>query len=207
MDKRYGNRGRWQGYVLFSTPLVAKFTESTGAVGGASYSFFDWLGVGISGGIFGSSEVDVVEQVRLSRAGEPVDGAPLSDLFRLVWFAGGEVTFTPLYGRISFASEYSPAFDLFLVLGGGVAGTERDLGSPTAANDELATVDEITGYFSFGVGLRFHVLSWLAARTEYRHLLLLEPEIPATEVEDPTTDVAGTLTNVQQFQVGLQFTY
>jgi outer membrane beta-barrel protein len=215
IDKRYGNEGRFQAYALFSTPLVAKFTESTGAVVGANYNFNDWLGAGVVGGFFGSSEVDIVTDVRvLSETIDGDGGAPLTDLFRLVWFAGADVTFTPLYGRVSFASEYNPAFDLFLLAGGGVAGMERNVGAPPVDQPDasLETVDEVTGYVNFGAGLRFHVLEWLAIRGEYRHFLLLEPDIPSGPAPEPDErvdpdDEAGTLQQVQQVQIGVQFMF
>lgn len=195
IDKRYGNKGKLYGYALFSTPIVSKFTESRGFQGGIGYSLTDWLGVGVQGGFMLSGEQDVVDEVR--RNGR----APLSDLFAPTWMVGGELTWTPIYGRISFASEYNPAFDLYVVGGGGLVGVEREVGPV----DQTTSVSETTGYMNFGFGFRFHIVEMLAVRVEYRHNLIFEPAIPANELIGFEEEFeAGLLTDVPQLQLGVQ---
>ncbi|MEM1022744.1 MAG: outer membrane beta-barrel domain-containing protein [Myxococcota bacterium] len=198
IDKRYGNEGKLQAYLLFSTPLTGKFTESNGGILGVNYNFLDWLGVGLVGGIFATDEISVVaDEVRQSGR------APLPDLFRMQWMAGADVTFTPLYGRVSFASEYNPAFDLFVLVGGGLTGVERTVG-PVGSTD---SVSETTGYANAGFGTRFHFVDFLALRIEYRHILMFEPDIPQGELNintGPDDAPSTALTNVQQIQLGFQ---
>jgi outer membrane beta-barrel protein len=203
IDKRYGLKNRLTAHVQFSTPITSKFVESTGVVGGVDYGLYDWLSVGLVGGFFGGGEADIVDQVRAT-----LGTAPLTDLDRMQWFGGVDVTFTPIYGRISFASEYNPAFDVLAFVGGGALGTERKLG-----NEVTGTTTEtgVTAYGNFGFGFRFHVLDWLALRTEYRQLIHPEDEIPLSEqanstVDDPS-DRGGGLSTAQQFQIGLQFRF
>ena len=198
IDKRYGNAGKIQAYLLFSTPLTGKFIEANGGILGFNYNFFDWLGAGVVGGFFGSDEIGVVaDTVR--------DGgdAPLPDLFRPQWMAGADVTLTPLYGRISFASEYNPAFDLFVLVGGGLMGVERNLGGIGSED----TASDTTGYANVGLGTRLHFLEFLSARIEYRHILMFEPDIPASEIDNITDPPSAALTNVQQIQLGVQFMF
>ncbi|NJK89678.1 MAG: outer membrane beta-barrel domain-containing protein [Myxococcales bacterium] len=171
IDKRFGNRGHLDVHLQFSTPIVAKFVESTGVTLGVNYSITDWLAVGALGGFFGGGETDIVEPVRLNQSGGT---APLTDLYRMVWVAGADVTFTPLYGRISFASEYNPAFDVFGFVGGGAMGTERQLAGETETTDT-------TFYGNLGFGFRFHILDFLAIRTEYRQFIYPDPDIPQSE--------------------------
>jgi len=199
IDKRYGLKNQLTAHVQFSTPIAAKFVESTGVVGGVDYGIFDWFSVGLVGGFFGGGEANIVEQVRaLNRQAE------LTDLDRMQWFGGVDLTFTPIYGRISFASEYNPAFDLFAFVGGGAMGTERQFGGLNELSEPSQT--DVTGYGNFGFGFRFHVLDWLAVRTEYRQLIYPENEIPLEEQRNPggTTDVGGGISTAQQFQIGLQ---
>jgi len=200
IDKRYGNAGKFQGYLLFSTPLTGKFTESNGGMAGFNYNFLDWLAAGVVGGYFASDEISVVADT--VRSGPSAD-APLPDLFRPQWMAGADVTLTPLYGRISFASEYNPSFDLFLLVGGGLMGVERTLGG--AGSTE--TISETTGYANVGFGTRFHFLEWLAARVEYRHILMFEPDIPPSEIDNIPNPPSAAVTNVQQIQLGVQFMF
>lgn len=198
IDKRYGNDSNLTVHLQFSTPITAKFVESTGIVGGVDYGLLDWLSLGLVGGYFGGGEADIVDQVRAT-----LGGAPLTDLDRMVWFGGLDVTFTPIYGRISFASEYNPAFDVFGFVGGGLLGTERNLGGVDSGQTETGT----TGYGNFGFGFRFHVLDWLAVRTEYRQLLYPDSNIPQSELDVATglrNDTGGGLSTAQQFQIGLQ---
>lgn len=195
IDKRYGNQRHFTGHVQFSTPLASKFVDSTGVVVGFDYGILDWLSVGLVGGFFGGGEASIVDQVRVQ-----VGGGDLTDLDRMQWVAGLDVTFTPIYGRISFASEYNPAFDVFGFVGGGAIGTERVLGVPGATTTDTG----VTGYGNFGVGFRFHVLDWLAVRTEYRQFIYPDSEIPPSERADINADAGGGISTAQQIQVGLQ---
>jgi len=195
IDKRYGNGQAITAHVQFSAPLTSKFVESVGVVGGVDYGLLEWLSLGLVGGYFGGGEVDILEEVRTA-------GAPLTDLDRMVWFGGLDVTFTPIYGRISFASEYNPAFDVLAFVGGGLMGTERLLGPTGATVKETST----TGYGNFGLGFRFHILDFLAIRTEYRQFIYPENEIPQSELDTAfdASDPGGGISTAQQIQVGLQ---
>lgn len=189
VDQRYAQSSQLQLYANFSFPLVSKFVESYGVVGGATYNIRRWIGVGVVGGGFGGGEVDVISDVRLQTANE----LDLTDLHRMVWFAGAEATFTPIYGRISFAGEYNPAFDVFAVVGGGVVGTERDLSTGSTADGVVISSSQTTAYGNAGFGFRFHILDPLALRVSYR--LFLYPE---------GSESQSGLTAAQQLQVGLQ---
>jgi outer membrane beta-barrel protein len=202
IDKRYGNRSALTAHLQFSTPITSKFVESTGAVLGVDYGVFDWMSVGLVGGFFGGGEASIVDQVRGT-----VGTAPLTDLDRMVWIGGVDVTFTPIYGRISFASEYNPAFDLYALIGGGALGTERVLGSEALGTQSTET--GVTAYGNFGLGFRFHILDWLALRTEYRQMIYPDSEIPPSELANATGGEGngGGLSTAQQFQVGVQFRF
>ncbi len=203
IDKRYGVQNHIDVHVQFSTPLVAKFVESTGVMLGADYGIRDWGSLGLVGGFWGGGETDVVDQVRQTRG-----AAPLSDLHRMVWAAGVDATFIPFYGRVSFASEYNPGFDLYLFAGGGVLGTERELGSPADGGARPDPETNVGPYGNFGVGLHFHVFDFMALRLEYRQFLFEDPEIPPEELQATTgdpDDAGGGVGTAQQFQIGLQF--
>jgi outer membrane beta-barrel protein len=195
IGKRYGEQGRLQLWVTGSIPLISKFTEMYGVTGGAGYAFSRLISVGVTGGFFGGGEVDVIEDLRLASGTE----LQLTDLHRMEWFAGADVIFTPIYGRISFASEYNPAFDLYALVGGGVVGTSREVtpGAGGVAQDQSS----VTAYGNFGFGFRFHFIDWLALRTEYR--LFLYPEASAF----PQNVDGGGLTAAQQLNLGFEFSF
>jgi len=198
IDKRYGNAGTLTVHLQFSTPITSKFVESTGIVGGVDYGLLDWLSVGVVGGFFDGAEADIVDTVRTT-----LGAAPLTDLDQMTWLAGLDVTFTPIYGRISFASEYNPAFDVLAFVGGGLMGTRRNLLGVESGQTE----DGTTGYGNFGLGFRFHVLDNLAIRTEYRQIIYPDSDIPQSEQNVTTgdaTDFGGGISTAQQFQVGVQ---
>lgn len=195
VDKRYGMRGAHQLSLAFSTALATKFIETSGVYLTYGYSFTDIIGLELGGGVFFGGESNIMAEVRKEfSTTEP----PLSDLYQMVWSAGLDLIVVPLYGKMSFASEVDPAYDLFLVAGGGVSGLKRQVG-------ETGSTSSMQPTFNFGLGFRFYILRMLALRLEFRNYFYPDPEPNPTGVEDTT----GTdpLTFNLHFQVGLQFTF
>lgn len=186
VDKRFGGGGKHQLSVLFTTAIVTKFVESVGAYGGYQYSFSDIFGVELSGGYFFGSESSIMEEVRTKVAGQP----PFSDLYQLQWAATANAVLVPIYGKMSFAAVLDPAFDLFVLAGGGVAGTRQQISGVDAPKEYDTSVGPV---FSFGGGLRFYFNRYIALRLELRDFFY----------PDPDPDEGGFTFNLH-FQGGLQ---
>ncbi len=194
IDKQYGLASKFQVSLLFSTALATKFTEGTGGTLNLQYNFIDQLGLELVGGFYGTSEAQILREIRAQiRGNDP----QLSDMHQMQWVAGLNLVWVPIYGKFSFASEWNPSFDLYLLAGGGVAGTRRGI-DPTI---ETA----IAGSFSFGGGLRFYLVDALALRLDVRNYYYADPD-----AGNPTArgdDTIEGFTNALMGQVGLQYSF
>lgn len=187
IDKRFGADGRHQLSLQASTALATKFVEATGVTASYGYNFSDLLGLEIFGGYFFGGESNIMDEVRNKLgAAEPT----LSDLSRMTWTAGADIVFVPLYGKMSFAAEVDPSYDLFLLAGAGAAGLRKQVGT----KDVATFVNTTAAAFNFGLGLRFYFNRWIGLRLEFRNYFYPDP------------DSAGMTFNLH-FQGGLQFAF
>lgn len=206
IDKKGGLAGKLQTSLFFSTTLATKFTESTGVTLNLQYNFIDQLGIEVMGGFYAASEAQILEEIRTKVSFEPV----LSDMHQMQWVAAANLVWTPIYGKISFASEWNPTFDLYLLAGGGVVGTTRDIGAGNAAVDrnpqnptEIDT-DAIAPHFNFGGGLRIFIVPEFGIRLDVRNYFHDDPDGGLT-AEDGV--VISGLTSALVGQVGVQFNF
>lgn len=198
VDKRFGAGGRHQLGLQFSTALASKFVEGTGGSLTYGYNFGNLIGLELNGAFFATDEASIMAQVRCPLNGnEP----QLSDLHQFQWTAGGAITMVPVYGKMSFASEFDPAWDLLLLAGGGVAGVKRQTGLTNSQLNQCpglpsATYESKTvPLFNFGLALRFYITKLIGLRVELRDYFF----------PDPGPD--GGLSFNLHFQAGLQFTF
>jgi outer membrane beta-barrel protein len=197
VDKRFGQAGRHQLSLFFSTSMVTKFVEGVGAFGAYQYNFSDTFGLELHGGYFFGSETSIMREVRENF---PNKEPPLSDLYQLQWVTGIDAVLVPVYGKISFASELDPQFDIFLLAGAGVGGTRRQAGIDTITYDSA-----VTPVFNVGGGMRFYFSKLAALRLEFRSFFYPDPAA-GDPVFDPDQDIGGLTWNLH-FQAGLQFAF
>lgn len=189
VDKRYSSRGRHQISANFSTSVATKFVEGTGAYLTYGYNFTDIFGAEIGGGFFGTRESSIMAEVRQNF---PNMEPPLTDLYQMQWLAQADLVVIPIYGKMSFASEFDPSYDVLLLGGGGVAGTKRKV----VTGGQEGSVSSVAPTFNFGVGFRFFINRWVGLRLEFRDFFYPEPD------PDPTK---GGLTHNLMFQGGVTF--
>ena len=190
IDKRFGADGRHQLGLQFSTAIATKFVEATGFYLTYDYNFMDMLGLEVGGGYFFGKESKIMAQVRENF---PNTEPPLSDLYQLQWMGTAALIFTPFYGKMSIAGIFDPSWDLFLVLGGGAVGIERQVGF---AEQNLAGDSQVTGLFTAGAGMRLYFFDYLILRLEMRNFLFPEP-----------AQGKDGLTSGLHVQAGLQFNF
>lgn len=176
LDKRYGSTGRHKLALLGGSSTASKLVDSVPLLANYQYHFMDMLGVGITAGYFFSSEASIVDGIRASGTGDPscqaigqgCEKGALSDLFQLQLYGGADILFVPLYGKISFASEWNPSFQLMIFkgFGGGLVRREQNDGT-------FETKGSYIG--SFGLGLRLDVLDYFGFRFEFRTYYFPEP--------------------------------
>jgi outer membrane beta-barrel protein len=197
IDKRFGNRGVLQLSALFSTAMATKYVEGTGAVIGIGYNFSDLLGLELQGAFFAAQETSIMSEIRQSLPTEPF----LSDMYQVQWMGNLDLVFVPLYGKISFASELDPAYDLFLLGGAGFGGLRRQSGSVDAmGNDTRMYSTQSAPIFNVGGGLRFYFSRnpLLGLRLELRDYLYADPSV------DSTMKKYGGISQILDFQAGIQ---
>ena len=121
------------------------------------------------------------------------------------WLANLDVMVVPIYGKMSFASELDPSFDLYFVAGGGVVGTKRTLsdGADASAPGGSGTV---VPAFNFGTGLRFYFSRLIALRMELRDYFYPDPGFKEDENTGAKQSQDGFTWNLH-FQAGLQFSF
>jgi outer membrane beta-barrel protein len=217
LDKRFGMGGRHHLSLFFSTSIVTKFVEGTGAQLGYQFMFTDIFGLELSGSYYFSDETNIMKEVRINFPGQ--DHPPLSDLFQMSWNASLDLVVVPFYGKLSFASEIDPSFDIYIVAGGGAIGAKRAEGPPDAP---LPSTNTVTYGFNGGVGLRiFDLDPWMPILLFVPYLIIkpfdvlpdlgwnglgLRIEVRDYFYPDPSEEHGG-LTNHLLFQAGLQFTF
>lgn len=195
LDKRFGQAGRHQASILFSTAMVTKLIEAVGAYATYQYSFTDWLGAGFSAGAFLGGETSITDAIRLvENPDNPGGEAPLGDLHQMFWMASIDVAVVPLYGKISFLSEFDPSFDVFVLAGLGAGQVRRD--RAPAGGPVVTTDTAFTPIFSLGFGLRLYLTDLVGLRFEVRDFFYPEPE-----------KGVGGLTFNLHFQGGVQLTF
>ena len=199
IDKRYGGRNDHQLSLMFATTTFTKLTQGIGGYLAYQYNFIDMLGIELSGGFFSTSETFIMQRVRFNTGDEEPF---LPDQYALQWTAMMNLVFVPVYGKMSFASEFDPAFDLFLLAGWGVAGVRRGFGSVGEGEPERFE-SELTWTVDVGAGLRFYFNDLIALRFEFRSWFYPEP---GGEVPESGREISG-FTSVLNFQAGLQFSF
>lgn len=202
LDKRYGADGTHKLTLLSGSAVATKLVEDVPILVNYQYHFMDMLGVGLTAGYFIGSETSIGDAIRLKNVNPACDPDqvamcdPLSDLYQMQWLVSGDIVFTPLYGKISFASEWNPSFHLFIFKGFGAGGVRRR--QADASSGQLVTTGHdstVTFIGSFGVGLRLDILDWFGLRWEFRNFYYPEP-----------ANGVGGITMIPHVLGGLEFT-
>lgn len=195
IDKQHGAGGIHELSLLYSMGVVNDYTTAFGGTLAYQYGLSEMFGLELSGSFYGVDETPIMKQIRGELAGKsPAQNPELSDMYGARYTGMLNLVFVPIYGKASFASEYDPAFDLFVFAGGGVVGAERQPDVTGGSADS-----KLTFGFDWGLGLRFYLSRLFALRVEFRSLHFPEPG-------EYTQKVSG-LTSIRYFQAGLQFNF
>ncbi len=201
LDKRFALEGRSQVSLLFTTAIVTKLVEDLGVYGTYQYNFTEQLAAGVSTGFFFGDETSITDAIRGQGVdpANPASGDPLADLYQMFWMVSADFIVTPLYGKISFASEVNPSFDIYGLVGAGAGQVRRVAGVTPDAQGRLSVNGYDTSFtpiFSLGIGMHFYMTKLLALRIEIRDYFFPEP----------AAGVGGLTWNLHA-QAGLQLTF
>jgi len=151
--KVFLKKDRLEIYPFFAMDINDPLYQHFVLGGSISYHFVDSLALELrGGGVLGSVQQDIVRLIRQN------NGAVLENPPQFKAHADLDLTWAPLYGKLSVLGEGILHFDTFLTGGPGIFVT--DLGVAPA--------------FNIGIGQRYFLTKWLVARVELRNYVFIE---------------------------------
>lgn len=200
-QKLFPMGGRFELTGIFDYSFNDKYVDHLGGSAAAAFHLFDWLAfegfggylVGDETGIVGNVRVDGSSAKRLNENQEcfnDVNGGngscepQLPDMWMTTWFAGGDLQWSPIYGKISAVSELDLNFQLYALAGGGAEGITRYL------NNGAYDTPQVRFSGNYGLGIRLIPWKYLALRAELRNFNGLNPNVEEHNANDE--DACGT---------------
>lgn len=220
-NKLYPMALRFEITGIFDYSFNDKYVQHTGGSGALTFHIFDFLALEGFGGYLVGDETGIVSNVRNEGSShkKQVEGQPcanalcepqLPDMWQTTWFAGADLQWAPIYGKISAVSEYDLNFQLYALAGGGAEGITRLL------NDLNYDTPQVRVTANYGLGVRLIPWKYVALRAEIRNYNGLNPNVEEHEGRDEDdcstgyTLVVGTerqcypdISNNTMLQVGL----
>jgi outer membrane beta-barrel protein len=204
-NKLYPMQFRLEVGAFFDYSFNDKYVDHLGGSGTLGFHIFDWLALEGFGGYLVGGETGIVGNVRNDGSSNKraVEGQPcanedaegcqpqLPDLWQTTWFAGADVQWAPIYGKLSAVSELDLTFQLYGLLGGGAEGITRYLG-PTIGYAEPGVRVSV----NYGLGVRIIPWKYIALRAELRNYNGLNPNVPEHDPADEDKCTSGYVLNV-----------
>lgn len=190
-QKLYPMQFRFELTGIFNYSFNDKYVQHTGGSGALTFHMFDWLAVEGFGGYLVANEPRIMETVRATGRSSKWtnthttpcanDGCEpqLPDMWMTTWFAGADLQWAPIYGKISAFSEYDLNFQLYGLVGGGAEGITKYLNNQSYAPAQV----RLTA--NYGLGVRLIPWRYIALRAEVRNYNGLNPNV---EEHDPTNE-------------------
>ena len=205
-NKLYPMQYRFELTGIFDYSFNDKYVQHTGGSGAVAFHLFDWLALEGFGGYLVGDETGIVGNVRndgssAKKFDEGQDCAndfcepQLPDMWMTTWFAGADVQWAPIYGKISAVSEYDLNFQLYALAGAGAEGITRHLNNDPNALD----TPQVRISANYGLGVRLMPIKWVALRAEIRNYNGLNPNVE--EHQDADESACG---NGYTLRVGAQ---
>ncbi|OGQ24717.1 MAG: hypothetical protein A2138_07945 [Deltaproteobacteria bacterium RBG_16_71_12] len=196
-QKLFPMGGRFELTGIFDYSFNDKYVDHLGGSGSAGFHLFDWLAFEGFGGYLFGDETGIVGNVRndgssTKRLNENQECAndgcepQLPDMWMTTWFAGGDLQWSPIYGKISAVSELDLNFQLYALAGGGAEGITRKLNG--AAGYDAPQV-RFSG--NYGLGVRLIPWKYLALRAELRNYTGLNPNVEEHNANDEDSCTTG----------------
>jgi hypothetical protein len=192
---RLYRQGRFELSPNLSFTLLDEYRRQIFLGARANYGIFDWLSVGVWGGISTSlvgldintsltTEIQNVNQVRNCDGGgagsldctltESNLGANFEDqVASMDWVAAPQLTAVPFRGKLGLFNSVFVDADLYLFAGAAFVGV-RERGncedSGCTVDSSFQTVSRVAIAPTFGLGFSFYMSRWTAVGMEYRAL-------------------------------------
>ena len=181
---RLYRQGRFELAVGPGFTLLDEYQRTIFAVGRLQYNIFDFLGVGVFGGIGAVSlNTDLTDKIdstapRNSRTAvnlPPAGGKYADQTGKMKWLAVPQVTFSPFRGKLAVFQKLFVDTDLYLHLGAAFIGVEErgdcQICTPQAGKPSpFATTTRTAIAPTFGLGLSLYFSQFVSMNIEYRAL-------------------------------------
>ncbi|MCC7071091.1 MAG: outer membrane beta-barrel domain-containing protein [Deltaproteobacteria bacterium] len=201
-QKLFPMGGRFELTGIFDYSFNDKYVDHLGGSGAAAFHLFDWLAfegfggylLGGETGIIGNVRADGSSAKRANEGQECFDDAnggngacepQLPDMWMTTWFAGGDIQWSPIYGKISAVSELDLNFQLYALAGAGAEGITRYLNTGGFDGSQV----RFSG--NYGLGVRLIPWKWVALRAELRNYNGLNPNVEEHNANDEDACTSG----------------
>jgi len=122
---------------------------------------------------------------------KPADSTQLNQVpGDIKWIAGGEIGFSPLYGKLNLFGEKALHFDLSLLVGADLV-SYRDVLPATAANAGATPGTVSTPGGHVGIGARLFFARFMALRLELRDVIYKVSALPSANLQTQLLAEAG----------------
>ena len=187
-NKLYPMQYRVEFTGFFDISYADKYVDHLGGHVGVGFHLFDWLALEGFGGYLAGDETGIVANVREDGKSDDTQlcfggGAgpcnpQLPDMWQTTWFAGANVQWSPIYGKISAVSEYDLNFQLYGKIGGGAEGIQR------VRKDNSTGDASVRPSANYGIGVRLIPWKYIAIRAELTNYLGLNPNVEEHDATD-----------------------
>jgi outer membrane beta-barrel protein len=188
-NKLYPMAGRFEFGLNFDASFGDKYVDHIGGHATVGYHLFDFLSFEGFGGYLRGDETGIVANVRQDGKSAGLRGQSAScandlcepqlpDMYQTTWFAGANVQWAPIYGKLSAVSEYDLNFQFYARLGGGVEGIQRLL------NDQSYGDVGVRPSLNSGLGVRLIPWKYIAIRAELVNYSGLNPNVQEHDSTD-----------------------
>ncbi len=161
--KVFLKKERLELFPYFGFDLNDPFFTHMVVGGSLSYHFVDSLAIEARGGfVVASLEKNIVRIIR-TQAGAILENPP-----EFQFHADVDLTWAPLYGKISLLGDGILHFDTYVTGGPGVFGTDEG----------------VNPAFNIGIGQRYFVNKWLTVRAELRNYMFIEDRNNASTLQN-----------------------
>lgn len=223
-NKLYPMAGRFEFNGSFDISYANKYTDYVGGHAGVGFHLFDWLAFEGFGGYWVPGYTGIYNEVQnagksniLASTGadcaNPTCEPQLPDTVMQTWFAGANVQWAPIYGKISAVSEYDLNFQFYGRLGGGVEGIQRLL------RDNVTVTDlGVRPSLNYGLGVRLIPWEFVAIRAELMNYAGINPNVEEHDDTDESSCAEGYVlgagnnkscltdfSNISVLQIGVSF--
>ena len=165
-NRAYSKRRKLETYLFAGTTDADPFLEIRNAGGSLGYHFNEYWSVHALYWAYFVSDSSALTQLKQQTGATAATNRPDA-------YYGGELVYSVVYGKLSLAGKSILYYDLHLLGGGGMTGTQ--------------TGDNFT--FHFGIGQQTYVTNYLALRLDYRRLHSKEKVSPASPERTAWSDM------------------